>query len=150
MKLMCNKKNGRSKKRQPDVICPYCGRRAVLRPAEYVYGSHTIVHGSRLYVCSNYPDRCDAYVSVHEGSNTPKGILADGNLRNKRIQAHRAFDRLWKSRLMTRREAYDWLAFKLEIEPEEAHIGNFSDYYCEQTIAECEQFWNGCCKKTAA
>ena len=139
MKLMCNKKNGRSKKRQPDVICPYCGRRAVLRPAEYVYGSHTIVHGSRLYVCSNYPDRCDAYVSVH-----------DGNLRNKRIRAHRAFDRLWKSRLMTRSEAYDWLAFKLEIEPEEAHIGNFSDYYCEQTIAECEKFWNGCCKKTAA
>ena len=60
MKLMCNKINGRSKKRQPDVICPYCGRRAVLRPAEYVYGSRTRVPGSRLYVCSNYPAGCDA------------------------------------------------------------------------------------------
>ena len=24
MKSMCNKKNGRSKKRKPDVICPQC------------------------------------------------------------------------------------------------------------------------------
>lgn len=149
MKLMCNKINGSSKKRQPDIICPYCGRRAVLRPAEYVYGSRNIVPGSRLYVCSNYPAGCDAYVGVHEGSNNPKGILADGNLRNKRIQAHRAFDRLWKSRLMTRSQAYGWLAFQLGIEPVEAHIGYFSDYYCEQTIAECEKFWNGCCKRAA-
>ena len=150
MKSMCNKKNGRSKTRQPDVICPYCGGRAVLRPAEYVYGSQTILPGSRLYVCSNYPDRFSAYVGVHEGTTVPKGSLANGNLRHKRIMAHRAFDRIWKNHVMSRSEAYGWLAFKLGIEPGEAHIGNFSDYYCERTVAECEKFWDSCYKKEAA
>ena len=37
-------------------VCPYCGRDAVMRPAEYVYGDDTIIAGSMLYVCSGYPD----------------------------------------------------------------------------------------------
>ena len=37
-------------------VCPYCGRDAVIRPAEYVYGDDTIIAGSMLYVCSGYPD----------------------------------------------------------------------------------------------
>ena len=28
--------------------------------------------------------------------------------------------------------------------------GNFSDYYCERTVAECEKFWDSCYKKEAA
>lgn len=30
-------------------ICPYCGRRSVLRPAEYVYGQYHI--SRKLFVC---------------------------------------------------------------------------------------------------
>lgn len=48
-------------------VCPYCGRDAVMRPAEYVYGDDTITAGSMLYVCSGYPD-CNSYVGVHRGT----------------------------------------------------------------------------------
>ena len=33
-------------------VCPYCGRDAVLRPAEYVYVYYTITAGRMLYLCS--------------------------------------------------------------------------------------------------
>ncbi|MBE7723986.1 MAG: hypothetical protein E7244_05935 [Enterocloster citroniae] len=122
-------------------ICPYCGRRSVLRPAEYVYGDHTISAGSLLYVCSAYPE-CRAYVGVHEGSRRPKGTLADSELRNKRIRAHRAMDALVRAGCMNRDGVYIWLSSRLNLPYEETHIGYFSDYLCEQTIWECEQVLN--------
>lgn len=119
-------------------ICPYCGRRSVLRPAEYVYGDNTISAGSFLYVCSGYPE-CGAYVGVYEGSRKPKGTLADSELRNKRIRAHRAMDTLVRAGCMSRDGVYVWLSSRLNLPYEETHIGYFSDYFCEQAIRECEQ-----------
>lgn len=142
-KIVQEKRKQKHQKKPSDVICPYCGRRAVLRPAEYIYGNKNLVPGSRLYVCSNYPE-CSAYVGVHQGTLLPKGHLADGELRHLRILAHRSLDQLWKSGLMSRDEAYDWLARQLVLEPDEAHIGNFSNYYCNQTIEECERFLAAC------
>lgn len=72
--------------------CPYCGRRAVLRDASYVYGSHVYNPEQKLYVCAGYP-ACNSYVGVHLGSLRPKGSLANGTLRNKRILAHKALRR---------------------------------------------------------
>ena len=75
--------------------CPYCGRYAVLRDASFVYGDHVYKDGQKLYVCAGYPS-CNSYVGVHLGSLRPKGSLANGDLRNKRIRAHKAFDALWR------------------------------------------------------
>lgn len=129
-------KNRKSHTQKPPV-CPYCGRRSVLRPAEYVYGESTISTGSLLYVCSGYPE-CKAYVGVHEGTHKPKGILADSELRNKRIRAHRALDAVVRSGCMNKDGVYIWLSSRLNLPYEETHIGYFSDYLCEQTIRECE------------
>ena len=126
-------------------VCPYCGRDAVLRPAEYVYGDDTITAGSMLYVCSGYPD-CNSYVGVHRGTKKPMGSLADKELRNKRIRAHHAMNRLIESGCMCKNGVYAWLSCSLNLPPKETHIGCFSDYMCEQTIMECERVlenWKG-------
>ena len=65
----------------------------------------------KLYVCSNYPE-CNAYVGVIPNTNIPKGTLADSELRNKRIKVHRVFDEIWKNKIMTRNEAYNWMKFQ--------------------------------------
>lgn len=94
------------KKKQ--IHCPYCGAKASLRPASAVYGTATKVPDSYLYVCDRYP-RCDSYVGAHKRTKEPMGTLANGDLRNKRIQAHKAFDWMWKSGLMTKWQAYKWM-----------------------------------------
>lgn len=143
---MKNRKNMiRIKRKSPKTgkppICPYCGRSSVLRPAEYVYGANTISEGSRLYVCSGYPV-CQAYVGVHEGTRKPKGTLADSELRNKRIRAHRILNAIVEAGCMSKDGVYVWLSSRLNIPYEETHIGYFSDYLCEQTIQECERALN--------
>lgn len=113
--------------------CPYCGRPAILKDASYVYGPNS--RGGKVYVCSHYP-ACDAYVGVHQGTALPKGSLANNTLRKKRIQAHRIFDQIWKQGILNCQEAYRWLADKFCLEIRQAHIGNFSDYMCDQLIKE--------------
>lgn len=129
----------KKKERQKPVICPYCGRTAVLRPAAYVYGADNLDPEGYLYVCGGYP-ACDAYVGAHKKSMRPKGTLADGDLRNKRIKAHHALDALWKQGYMTRHGAYIWLQYRLNLRERDMHIGMFSDYLCGETIRECTEF----------
>ncbi|MEY8482603.1 zinc-finger-containing protein [Lachnospiraceae bacterium 48-21] len=115
------------------IRCPYCGSPAVLRDASYVYGPNSF--GGKVYVCSHYP-ACDSYVGVHQGSNLPKGSLANRTLRQKRVKAHQIFDQLWKRGIFSRQDAYRWLADKFCLEIRQAHIGKFSDYMCDQLIQE--------------
>ena len=91
-----------------------------------------------LYVCQRYPD-CDAYVGVFKDNRTPKGTLANSELRNKRIRAHRAFDEIWKSGIMSRGQAYQWMQHKFGLSKDQAHIGYFSDYLCLQLIEACNE-----------
>lgn len=123
----------------PKVSCPYCGAKAVLRPASAVYGWRCHDPGAFLYVCARYP-KCDAYVAAHRKSHYPMGTLADGALRSKRIEAHRAFNKLWESGLMEKWQAYQWLQAKFNLRQNDAHIAKFSSYMCDQLIAACEEF----------
>ena len=107
--------------------CQYCGGTVVLRSADGIYHenhSHTM-----LYVCSNYP-RCDAYVRTHPGTNIPVGTLANHELRTLRNQAHHYFDQLYLSGLMSKQDAYLWLAGLLQVPLSKAHIGFLGEYYC--------------------
>lgn len=124
------------KKKQ--IHCPYCGAKASLRPASVVYGAATKMTDSYLYVCDRYP-KCDSYVAAHKRTKLPMGTLADGDLRNKRIQAHKAFDWMWKSGLMTKWQAYKWMQGKLALNDEQAHIAKFSEYMCDCLIVECNK-----------
>lgn len=119
-----------------NIKCPYCGSRAFLRPASVVYGEKAADPAAPYYVCAHYP-ACDAYVAAHRHTRRPMGTLADGMLRHQRIQAHAAFNRLWESGLMSKKQAYLWLQAKLGLPEEETHIGKFSAYRCEQVIQLC-------------
>ncbi|MFI3326492.1 MAG: zinc-finger-containing protein [Clostridia bacterium] len=121
-----------------DIKCPYCGSKAVLRDAEYVYGEKKQSPGDKLLVCSKYPN-CNSYVGVHKASGLPKGTLANGDLRNKRIETHKIFDKIWKFKIMDRRAAYYWLQSKLSLNANQAHIGNFSEYMCDIVSKESKK-----------
>ena len=91
-----------------------------------------------MYVCKNFPEKCDAYVFANR-KNEPLGQLANRALRLKRIAAHKVFNQLWESGIMTKRQAYWWLAAKFGLNPAYAHIACFGDYYCDRLILECEE-----------
>ncbi len=91
-----------------NIKCPYCGSQAYLRPATVVYGKKASATNAQLYVCGRFP-ACNSYVAAHKGSHLPMGTLANADLRRQRVMAHAAFNRLWESGLMTRKQAYRWL-----------------------------------------
>ena len=123
-----------------NIKCPYCGSRALLRPASVVYGEKAIDTTAPYYVCTRYP-ACDSYVAAHHRTRLPMGTLADGTLRHKRIQAHAVVNRRGEDGLMSKRQAYLWLQAKLGLPKEEAHIGKFSAFRCEQVIQYCGGFF---------
>lgn len=116
--------------------CQYCGGTAVLRSADGIYRKNP--NHTMLYVCSNYP-HCDAYVRTHSGTSIPVGTLANSKLRKLRYQAHHYFNQLYCSELMSKQEAYLWLAELLQIPPSEAHIGLLGEYYCGEVIKESKR-----------
>jgi ssDNA-binding Zn-finger/Zn-ribbon topoisomerase 1 len=116
--------------------CPYCGSPVKLCSADGIYRDNSAE--TMLYVCSRYP-ACDAYVRVIPGTKTPMGRLANGPLRALRHEAHLYFDRLHLSGLMSRKEAYVWLAAMLQAPLSQTHIGYLSDYCCRQVIEESKR-----------
>ena len=129
----------KKKQMRETLYCPYCKRPGVLRPAAYVYGDNNLDPEKYLYVCSGYPS-CDSYIGAHKKSMRPMGTMADSNLRNKRIEAHRALDAIWKNGYMTKHSTYIWLQNRLNLREKDTHIGKFSYYLCEQTIRECTDY----------
>jgi len=67
------------------------------------------------------------------------GTLANGDLRHKRILAHRALEQLRQSRHMEKWEVYIWLQAKLGLDERQAHIGQFSEWMCDEVIRLCRQ-----------
>jgi len=61
---------------------------------------------------------------------------ADKETRTKRIEAHEAFDQLWKplGAPYTRHQAYFEMRCMMSLSDDEAHIANFSKEQCERMI----------------
>lgn len=116
--------------------CPYCGSPLRLRPSSEIYDD--AFAESWLYVCSRYPT-CDAYVGTHPGTKTPLGVPADGHLRNLRIRAHKVFDQIWQNGVMSRDQAYRWMADLFSLPLGDAHIASFSEYRCTALIGKCKE-----------
>lgn len=119
--------------------CPYCGGEAKLRKATDIYPNTPKARGwGYMWACENYP-KCDTYVGCHKGTTIPKGRLANPRLRTLKKEAHRQFDPLWKSGLLTRKEAYKWLADQLKISIDDCHIGMFDVSQCQKVIHLCRE-----------
>lgn len=133
-----NKKTKKRKGRTnySSMRCPYCGASVVYRSSDGIYKNKR--ERTMLYVCSRYP-QCDSYVRVHTGTNIPVGSLANPELRTLRRKAHFYFDRLHKYGLMSKDEAYRWLADLTCTPSAEAHIGMLGEYYCKLVIEESKK-----------
>lgn len=122
------------------VICPYCGKEAILVDSQEVYS----VSYGMIWLCRP----CNAYVGCHENSDThkPKGRLANKELRQWRIKAHELFDPLWKKKMVrdgcsksvARKAGYKWLAGELGIPPSECHISWLSLEMCKRAVEICQ------------
>lgn len=118
--------------RQHDVTCT-CGAKMVLRVAKKASGP---LQGKSFYGCSRYPN-CKVTHGAHP-DGAPLGIPGDDATKAARIQAHAAFDSLWKSgadAVMRRGGAYGWLEEVLGLKPGEGHIGRFDVVTCERVVA---------------
>lgn len=116
--------------------CPYCGSHTIYRSADGIYRENT--RNEMLYVCKNYP-RCDSYVRVQPGTRIPLGTVANRELRELRIEAHRQFDKLHKRGYMSKHDAYQWLGGVLGVNAREAHIGQLSMLSCNLVIREAKK-----------
>lgn len=117
-------------------ICRYCGGVIRCIPARKVYGKATNrlkMQGQWLYQCQNY----NARVGCHRDSKRPLGNVANEVLRLKRVETHQVFDAFWQRQGMTRTAAYKWLAERMELPEERAHIGGFEMDQCRKLVDIC-------------
>lgn len=130
-------KQKRKKKRPASSMrCPHCGAAMILRSADGIY--HENPNQTMLYVCKNYP-QCDTYVRTHPGTTIPVGTPANRELRALRNEAHHYFDQLYHRGIMSKQEAYRWLASLLQAPLSQAHIGYLGEYYCREVIRESQE-----------
>lgn len=135
-------------------LCPYCGEDTVyLKSSEEVYRKD---YGP-IYICRP----CRAWVGVHHRGRRALGRVADAELRSAKVQAHDAFDRLWKMKIQkeikkdfgrskglryiklrsqSRTEAYRWLSEAMGIPKEHAHIGMFDVDQCRKVVELCRPY----------
>lgn len=116
-----------------EVVCGYCNKPAELVTGREIYPHRSDLAGAKLWSCKP----CDAYVGCHKGTDRPMGRLANKELRAAKIATHAVFDKLWRQCLMSRDEAYRWLAEALGIESKHCHIGMFDIETCERAKLLC-------------
>lgn len=128
-----NKKKFRAGQRVQKQVRCHCGRLAVLRSAEGICQTHR--EGEMIYVCSAYP-ACSSYVRARPDTLEPMGSLAWPELRKLRFEAHQVFDQLHQTGLMSKAQAYQWLAHTVQAPMGHAHIGHLGEHYCKVVIQE--------------
>ena len=127
-------------------ICPYCNCETKLVTGEVIYPKmvNTVPRPNYLdkkfYVCTKNPDH---YVGTYNDNKTSLGRLADSELRKMKMNAHAAFDPLWKKgdkRIFpSRHKAYNWLSEKMNLPLEYTHFGMFTIEQCKEAIKYCNE-----------
>lgn len=123
------------------VACDYCGEPAELVTGADIYRRRADLSGLRFWRCVP----CDAHVGCHKpesgfGDGTrPLGRLANAELRRAKSEAHAAFHPLWKTKRMSRADAYAWLAGQLGLKPVDSHIGMFDVERCRAVVRAVEE-----------
>lgn len=133
----------------PKVTCQYCGEEAQLVGGDKIYPHRPDLASLKFWEC----EPCEAFVGthkpgswryvkgrkiMHEGTE-PLGRLAKADLRMAKRTAHLVFDPLWQSGLMTRVQAYAWLAARMGMPIDDMHIGNLDVHQCHQVVSLCKE-----------
>jgi len=124
--------NQQKDKRLYVVTCPYCKKKAELVTGRYLYTHRADLWHKKFYICHT----CDAYVGCHRDTEKPLGKLANKELREIRMETHKAFDPIWQviGYGFTRKTAYETLAAELNIHRHECHIAKFDKDTCLKAI----------------
>lgn len=109
-------------------VCPYCGGSVKIVNNAEIYGT-SYGKWPWMYACEQ--KTCDAYVGMHPDTAIPLGTLARKDLRDARKDAKTLFQNLWMNGgSRSRTEAYEWLAYKLDIPYAACHFGWFDEARC--------------------
>lgn len=114
-------------------ICSYCHNPSQKTTGAEIYPHRPDLHQKNFYICH----MCQAWVGCHQ-DGIPLGRLANAALRAAKSRAHAAFDPIWKSKKMSRAEAYAWLSKTLNIPKEDCHIGMFDENTCQRVVEVCK------------
>jgi hypothetical protein len=124
-------------------LCPYCKDSTLFVSRSEIYSRPE--HGM-IYLCRP----CQAWVSVHKGTDKAMGRLANWQLRNWKKEAHKWFDPIAKSGLINkiwpkhlkktprRKKAYIWLARQMSKDFKFTHIGMFDIEDCKEVVQICK------------
>jgi hypothetical protein len=112
------------------LLCPDCGAELIWKKSKF----------GGFYGCEMWSETgCGGAVGVHPGTRNPLGIPAPKNVRALRVRCHDGFDRLWKNGgKMSRKEAYQWLQEKMELDGSKAHIAMFDEAQCLKLLSLLE------------
>lgn len=113
-------------------ICDCCGRPAIKMTGDMIYENRDDLYDVVFWVC----EPCDARVGTHKYSEAPLGSMATARTRAARMEAHEAFDLLWRyGGKMSRSEAYKWMRDTLGFpEDREIGIGFLNESECKTLI----------------
>jgi len=125
-----NSFTGESDSGETVLECPECG--AEMRLIDSRNGM--------FYSCVNFPD-CKTTHGCHK-DGSPLGIPGNKETRLARIEAHRWFDALWKTKKLTRGKSYRMLQDFMHMDRDACHIGRFTKVECEKATI----FAKGVCK----
>lgn len=118
-----------------DVPCAYCNNPAEFVGGDVIYPHRPDLADKKFWRC----EPCQAYVGCHKGTELPLGRLANAELRKAKMNAHAAFDPLWKEDGMDRSAAYTWLQEAMGLPEDECHIGMFDLDRCQEVVRRCNE-----------
>lgn len=102
--------------------CNYCGNAAQLVTGRDIYPKRKDLHARLFYSCK----RCGAWVGCHPDTDKALGFLANKELRQARMKAHKYFDQIHYSGYYNRSDAYYWLSRQLGIKVKNCHISQLN------------------------
>ncbi|MFY9225860.1 MAG: zinc-finger-containing protein [Blastocatellia bacterium] len=104
--------------------CPDCGEWMSLREGRY----------GLSYFCNNFPRCRGSHKASKRGK--PLGFPANQETRTWRIKAHKVLEMLYKGQnsLMTKTEAYAFLAYTMGLSKKQAHIAKFTLEQCKEAV----------------
>lgn len=100
-------------------------------------GREAYPHRSDLFSKKFWFCGCGAFVGCHPGSSTALGAPAGKATKRARMDAHAAFDPIWKGKAMSRSAAYAWLAEALSIKPADCHISHMDAVTARRVVDAC-------------
>ena len=131
-----HKQSGRKSFAKPRIAktpkCPKCGRKAKATTGAAL-GLH--IHRDAQFLACVICKTAVRVVTRGGYRSKPAGQLATVEVRAARRNAHRVFDKIWQSGVMSRKQAYAWLGDMLGLPSGKCHIGAMSLEDLQQTVA---------------